>query len=107
MTRQNNTITQRQILEKTMNEMPNIFTSNEFTKRAILNGLPKPRNNNGFGDFIEFYAVNEYKGSKTWSKKQQVFKNTETISIDEKTCIDFLKSKGYKILKPINQFEEV
>ena len=107
MTQQNNTMTRRQILEKTMKEMPNTFTSYDFAQRAILNGFKKIGKNSGLGEFIELYASNDYKYSKTWTKKQQTTKNIETISIDEKTCIEFLNTKGYKILKPINQFEEV
>ena len=87
--------------------MPNMFTSNEFTQRAILNGLPRPRKNCGLGEFIELHAVNEYRGSKTWNKKQVIKHDIEVLELNEKSCIDFLKLKGYKILKPINQFEEV
>jgi hypothetical protein len=37
-------------------------------------------------------------------KKKTIF---DTPAITEKSAIEFLKAKGYKILKPVAQFEEV
>ena len=68
------------ILEKTINEMPNSFTSNEFNKRAIKNGYSdRILKNKGLSSFIKKYADNAYIGSKTWLKKE-----SKTISILEK-----------------------
>lgn len=92
------------ILEKTMYEMPNSFTSNEFNKRAIKNGYPtKNLKGKGLASFIRKYADNAYKGSKTWVKRD---KNKNTGIISEPEMIEYLKSKGYKIMKPVNEWVE-
>jgi len=92
------------ILEKTMNEMPNSFTSNEFNKRAIKNGYPaKNLKRKGLANFIRKYADNAYEGSKTWVK---IDKNKNTGIISEPEMIEYLKSKGYKIMKPVNEWVE-
>ncbi len=92
------------ILEKTMNEMPKSFTSHEFNKRAIKNGYPaKSLKGKGLASFIRRYADNAYEGSKTWIKRDET-KTTDTIS--ELEMIEYLKSKGYKIMKPVNEWVE-
>jgi hypothetical protein len=95
------------ILEKTINEMPNSFTSNEFNKRAIKNGYPaKSLKRKGLANFIRKYADNAYEGSKTWMKKTiQDSKPAVAIMTDEE-MIKHLKSKGYKIMRPINDWIE-
>lgn len=90
------------ILEKTIAEMPNSFTSNEFNKRAIKNGYPAKRlKGKGLSSFIRKYADNAYEGSKTWVKRYK----TKNI-ISENEMIEYLKSKGYKIMKPVNEWIE-
>jgi hypothetical protein len=102
------------ILRKTMDEMPNVFTSNHFNKRAILNGYPKKKIvSTGTSNFVKKLANNEYYGSKTWVKKKVIIKKeynpnhykAKTLTEDE--AVLFLKEKGYKILKPINKWEEI
>ena len=91
-----------EILEKTMNEMPNSFTSNEFNKMAVKNGYPaKNLKRKGLANFIRKYADNAYDGSKTWVKR---VKNNGVIS--EEKMIEYLKSKGYKVMKPVNEWVE-
>ena len=91
------------VLEKTMKEMPNSFTSNEFNKLAIKNGYPASSlRKKGLASFIRRYADNAYEGSKTWIKKEVINKNTMS---DEK-MIQYLKSKGYKILKQVSEWAE-
>jgi hypothetical protein len=101
------------ILEKTMAEMKDSFTSKQFNKRAVLNGYPKEKieTNSGLGNFIKKYADNAYKGSKTWIKRKP--NNFVTTRQEEgyhfrnfEEIIDFVKSKGYKILKPISDWVE-
>ncbi|MAG87322.1 MAG: hypothetical protein CMB97_08140 [Flavobacteriaceae bacterium] len=90
------------ILEKTMNEMPNSFTSNEFNKRAVKNGYPaKSLKRKGLASFIRKYADNAYEGSKTWVKRNK----TNRLMSDEE-MIEHLKNKGYKIMKPVNEWVE-
>ena len=82
--------------------MPNSFTSNEFNKRAIKNGYPSNLlKRKGLANFIRKYADNAYEGSKTWVKRDE----TKKI-ISENEMIEYLKSKGYKIMKPVNEWVE-
>lgn len=97
------------ILEKTMNEMPNSFTSHEFNKRAIKNGYPaKNLKRKGLANFIRKYADNAYEGSKTWvqrsAKEKKEDRQYTFVTFDE--IISFLKSKGYKIMRPVNEWVE-
>jgi len=104
------------ILQKTMDEMPNVFTSNAFNKRAIKNGYPKKLiEHNGLAHFIKRFATNQYYGSKTWVKKQegQQINNASTdvqqisnASTEVQKMIDFLKRKGYKVMRPSTGWEE-
>ena len=90
------------ILEKTMNEMPNSFTSNEFNKRAIKNGYPaRSLRKKGLASFIRKYADNAYDGSKTWVKKP-----TEEFVMTDEEMVKHLKNKGYKIWKPVTDWIE-
>ena len=97
------------ILEKTMAQMPNSFTSNQFNKKAIQNGYPeKILKGKGLHSFIGKYADNAYKGSRTWIKRSAVKNGATTIdqmTIDQ--MISFLKSKGYRIMKPVSDWVEV
>lgn len=99
-----------EILEKTMREMPDIFTSNNFSKIASLNGYPTHLlGNKGLGWFIKRYAYNEDKYSKTWTKKTfRGFhkKDPPPDLITDAEMIIHLKSKGYKIMKPVNEWIE-
>jgi hypothetical protein len=107
----------RQILEKTITEMPNTFTSNEFGKQATLNGYPNKRSQNKhFSKFLIKYAENEGFRSKTWHKKVRKKYFDDKPIIREKIvstfdnveeAIKLLKSKGYKIMKPINEWVEI
>ena len=90
------------ILKKTIEEMPNSFTSNEFNKRAIKNGYPaKNLKRKGLSTFIKKYADNAYIGSKTWIKKNEFH-----AKITDEYMIEHLKNKGYKIMKPVNDWIE-
>lgn len=97
------------ILEKTIKEMPNSFTSNEFNKRAVKNGYPaRFIKKKGLSTFIKKYADNAYEGSKTWVKrndKQSVKTDEQSVMTDEE-MIKHLKNKGYKILKPVDKWIE-
>ena len=90
------------VLEKTIQEMPNSFTSNEFNKRAVKNGYPvKSLKTKGLSNFLRKYADNAYVGSKTWIKR-----DVKNSSLTDEEMIKHLKSKGYKIMKPISDWIE-
>ena len=92
------------ILERTIAEMPDSFTSYEFNKMAIKNGYPSGNlKRKGLASFIRKYADNAYEGSKTWIKRDKT-NNIKQMSEDE--MIKHLKSKGYKIMKPVNEWVE-
>jgi hypothetical protein len=92
------------ILHKTMQEMPQIFTSGSFKAAAYKNGLPNV-GNEGLGDFIKKYAIQEAFRSKTWIKKDSKPEQNQEQKIQE--AITLLKSLGYKILKPVQNYEEI
>jgi len=108
------------VLETTMNEMPLVFTSNEFNTRAIKNGYPQ-RLVKGKGlCFIKEYASNEGIRSKTWTKFDKTnktktellfgapIKDVEQLAEERiQGMIKELKEKGYKIMKPVSEWLEL
>ena len=107
------------ILEKTMQEMSNVFTSHEFNKRAVKNGYPaRILKGKGLANFIRKYADNFSWGSRTWIKREgasspnevsetRIKRRCTSLPINEiDAAIEFLKSKGYKVMKPVSEWEE-
>ena len=106
------------ILQKTAAEMPDVFTSHEFNRRAIQNGFPAIKIKHcGLAKFIRKFATNDERFSKTWTKipdkkaykeiKMSDFSTIKTMSMTEDEMIIFLKNKGYKIMKPIQDWIEL
>jgi len=101
-----------EILEKTFDQMPRIFTSNAFNSKAVKNGYPKRLlKNNGLAWFLHKYADNDKDRTKTWVKRNtaityqtEIIKEYKFKNVDE--IISFLKNKGYKIMKPVNDWVE-
>jgi hypothetical protein len=96
-------------LKKTMREMPDVFTSNQFNSHAVKNGYPKTLlERKGLAHFISQHAFNEYKHSKTWTKNsaspQPITAKIQWMTEEE--MIEHLKMKGYKIMKPISEWME-
>ena len=106
-----------EILKKTFDQMGNCFTSQEFAKKAIKNGYSRDliTRNGGLAPFLKMYATNDPKYIKTWIKNTSIIERPKPIelegidycfkSIDD--VIRFVKSKGYKVLKPVNNWEEI
>lgn len=95
------------ILEKTIAEMPNSFTSHEFNKMAIKNGYPaKKLKRKGLASFIRKYADNAFAGSKTWIKRDKTKNTTSECEMSDGEMIKRLKSKGYKIMKLVQEWVE-
>ena len=96
------------ILKKTMAEMPKSFTSFEFNRRAVKNGYPERKlKNKGLASFISIYADNITPRGKTWVKKDvNVNLSNSIILSTEQQAIKYLKSKGYKVMKPVNEWVE-
>lgn len=104
------------ILKKTINEMPDHFTSRDFNKQAIANGYPASWiKRKGLSPFLHKYALNQGYASKTWVKKS-VTKNKPPKYQIEKTenytfesvddIIKFIKSKGYRVMRPVGEWVE-
>lgn len=92
------------ILKQTLDNMTDIFSSNEFVKEAARLGF-KQRDID-LGKCRNFLIENaEQHGSRrTWRKK-----NTELFDVENQIqkAIDLLKKHGYKIMKPVNEWQEV
>mgnify|MGYP003647292406 CR=1 FL=1 len=102
--------------------MPSTFTSQEFNRLAIFNGLPADSlKSKPSAKFINRYADNEFRG-KTWTKREvteqltlipnpEVLKYTEEVrDADGKglaEAIEIVKAAGYKIMKPVNDWIEL
>lgn len=120
-------IQESDIIRKTFDEMPNQFTGMQFNKALVRNGYPKQtiKENKGRCDFLRPMAENLGYKAKTWIKNPEfqkstgMFKDEEPIIIskpietikapemNEEKAIEFLKSKGYKIMKPVSNWEEI
>lgn len=97
------------ILSKTLNEMPLVFSSNQFAKTARINGYSDHLITHGrCGHFLLKNAI-QGDTKRIWHKRKN--RNANNIDnykkIDVEYCIEFLKEKGYRILKPINEWKEV
>jgi len=98
----------KKVLEDVFKAMPDVFTAREFRSQLEARGYNPYRGKKGFNDFLSKHAKTEYPKSKTWIKKT----GTSWIEpISEKTdlqkAIELLKNNGFRILKPINQWEEL
>lgn len=89
---------------KTLQEMNNEFTSNEFSLRARENGATEASIVSG--RMFNFLLSNTYRdGKRLWRKKKAV--NFEKDTNDEEKAVALLKSLNYKILKPVSEWKEV
>ena len=106
-----NTYQKTAILHQTLKEMPEKFTSFQFTKAAYANGHPDNRNN-GFASFLKPYADKAEGQSKTWVKRKR---EGHQASIEEykakmtlQQAIEIVnKHPHYKVLRLTQKWEEV
>ena len=111
-----------EILDKAFTRMNNTFTSFEFAKKCIEFGYPSIIiKRKGLSNYLSKHAQNSKIYIKTWVKnKTNIIENNNKFDsslimnedslinyFDEKKCIEFLKSKGYKIQKEISKWEEI
>ena len=94
------------ILFKTLNEMTFIFSSNSFSNRARRNGLTRQQINNGaISHFLRLNAIQD--GSRRmWRKKNDSIQENDLFQKIE-DAIKLLKTHGYKVMKPINDWIEI
>lgn len=92
------------ILEKTMEEMTTVFSSNTFALCLSKNGAPKEVVTNGV--MLEYLRANADKfgnsphRTRSWIKRN-ILVQQQAINFDltDEMCINYLKNKGYRILK--------
>jgi hypothetical protein len=103
-----------ELLNQVLGKMPNYFSSNEFANLAVKKGLPKKRVS--FGDvsaFLHHNAIQSKESNRMWHKKQDTKKANEIEipfckeSKNEENAISFLKSKGYRISKKVEEWVEI
>lgn len=112
-----------EILQKTMDEMPKVFTSFQFKAKAIENGYPVDQTiGQRWYPFFRRYADNAVPKGKTWTKRDDVdhlnltpenepLKYTEDVrhypSDALQDCIDTVKSFGYKVMRRVDDWIEI
>jgi hypothetical protein len=98
-------MTNEQILELTFAQMPNEFTSNEFT-----NKLRKNKYDNRWianHDNVKYLQQHAIQLSLRRWKKINVRIDT-SVTIDTiQEAIELLKSQGYKVMKQVSEFREI
>ncbi len=113
------------ILNKTMADMPRVFTSYQFKNVAISNGIdPEAAKMWRCYPFLRKFADNECKKGKTWTKREVTEQLTLTTINDPLTlssqlkltnlndeslnkAIQIVKTAGYKIMKPVKDWVEL
>jgi hypothetical protein len=122
------------IFSKALDSMPNNFGSKEFISKCVKLGIPKTvvTNSNRVADFLKNNT--ERMSYRTWKKKGHVKgerelmreaankmsgiinltgahdaheqgKQSEVLTVE--SCIEFLKSNGYKVMKPVSEWVEI
>ena len=102
--------------------MPSTFTSQEFNRLAIFNGLPAASlKSQPSAKFISRYADNEFRG-KTWTKREvpeqlnlipnpEVLEYTEDVSVTHSDAIyeaiEIVKAAGYKVMTRVHDWIEI
>jgi hypothetical protein len=98
-------MTNEQILEAAFAQMPNEFTSNEFT-----NKLRKNKYDNRWianHDNVKYLQQHAIQLSlRRWTKLDaRIDTNVNINKIQE--AIELLKSQGYKVMKQVSEFREI
>jgi hypothetical protein len=106
-----------ELFDQILKEMPNDFTTNMFVKKMREKNISESiiRNQRHIPFLTskcERYTRNtfakKYQRTTLFEPDIQVgkveYKKTE---LTESSCVEFLKSKGYKILQPITEYKEL
>ncbi len=98
-------MTNEQILEAAFAQMPNEFTSNEFT-----NKLRKNKYDNRWianHDNVKYLQQHAIQLSLRRWKKLNVRIDTN-VNLDKiQEAIELLKSQGYKVMKQVSEYKEI
>jgi hypothetical protein len=101
-----------QTLNKVLAEMPEQFTSNNFADVARSYGIPNARIANGIcAQFLHPRCI-QIHGTRIWARRgSAILKDADVKpkqnTSDKDAAIALLKSLGYRIMKPITQYEEI
>jgi len=91
------------ILETTLKQMETTFSSNTFIGKAYLLGL---KNNKLNKRVVREYLIancTQLSTTRMWTRKQL----KKSVQLNDVSCIAYLKSRGYKILKPVTEYHEL
>jgi hypothetical protein len=92
------------ILSKSLEKMPDFFSSNQFADAAIRLNYPKIAITKGMlGSYLHKHATQSNTSKRMWHKRgnyQQQFNDIDA-------AISLLKSQGYKIMKPVSDWQEI
>tara|TARA_R110000868_G_scaffold76573_2_gene220077 strand:- start:17306 stop:18010 length:705 start_codon:yes stop_codon:yes gene_type:complete len=97
-----------EILDKTFNQMPRIFTSYQFNNAVKKNGYPSTLlEGRGLSKFLHNYANNSGENSKLWTKMGTEVTETlpvvPVVVVKKMTDTDELNQKYLEALKVIHQ----
>jgi hypothetical protein len=93
-----------------LDEMPSTFSGKQFCKKCIEYGIDPDIVKKGIPTSFLYIHANIIEGTRSWIKKDvkvyQPIERVDEIIFDtvpeltyEQECIQYLKEKGYKILK--------
>ena len=87
-------------LLRALNDMPTQFSSNEFSRKAKKYGLTPRQVQDGVCAQFLHKNCTQMDTKRTWSK-------AKLTDDDISRAISLLKSKGYKVLKPVTEYQEL
>jgi hypothetical protein len=92
------------ILSKALEKMPDFFSSNQFADAAIRLNYPKIAITKGMlGSYLHKHATQSNTSKRMWHKRVNYPHQFNDID----AAIALLKSHGYRILKPVNDWQEI
>ena len=98
-----------EMLTKALDEMPKKFTSHEFYKTLEGMGYPTHQavDRNRLREFLLGYCnhLSKFIWEKIPTRQQELSFNEPTMR--ELESIEYLKSRGYKIMKPQTEYVEL
>lgn len=93
------------ILNQTLYQMPDRFTSYQYGKQLRKNGLCTVKENVRQDRFLIHYC--DHPSPKTWVKRKTNPCACARSKFTEKNAIELLKEKGYRIFAPVTDWEEI
>ena len=85
-------------LFKALDEMPNKFSSSEFCSKAREFGITTRQ--------IQDAVCSKFLKQNAIHVEKRTYIKIESETYLER-CIDYIKSEGYKVLKPVTEYKEL